>query len=84
MNLDSLKDLLLFLNFTQHQSVFTKEFTSGDHSLSIDFDKKEIIYPEDAGLKSMNVKPVIFPVTKILWCLNVYTVYSKKAINLST
>lgn len=51
MNLDSLKDLLLFLNFTQHQSVFTKEFTSGDHSLSIDFDKKEIIYPEDAGLK---------------------------------
>ena len=41
MNLDSLKDLLLFLNFTQHQSVFTKEFTSGDHSLSIDFDKKE-------------------------------------------
>ena len=51
MNLDSLKDLLLFLNFTQHQSVFTKEFTSGDHSLSIDFEKKQIIYPEAYGLK---------------------------------
>lgn len=51
MNLDNLKYLLLFLNFTQHQSVFTKEFTSGDHSLSIDFEKKEIIYPEAYGLK---------------------------------
>jgi len=51
MNLDNLKDLLLFLNFTQHQNVFTKEFTSGDHSLSIDFENKEIIYPEAYGLK---------------------------------
>lgn len=51
MNLDNLKDLLLFLNFTQYQNVFTKKFTSGDHSLSIDFEKREIIYPEAFGLK---------------------------------
>lgn len=51
MNLDNLKDLLLFLNFTQHQNVFTKKFSSGDHSLSIDFEKKQIIYPEAYGLK---------------------------------
>ncbi|MEW7121517.1 restriction endonuclease subunit S [Acinetobacter nosocomialis] len=51
MNLDSLKDLLLFLNFTQYQNVFTKKFTSGDHSLSIDFEKREIVYPEAFGLK---------------------------------
>ncbi|WP_374571953.1 restriction endonuclease subunit S [Acinetobacter sp.] len=51
MNQDSLKDLLLFLNFTQHQNVFTKKFTPGDHSLSIDFENKEIIYPEADGLK---------------------------------
>lgn len=51
MNLDNLKDLLLFLNFTQHQNVFIKKFSSGDHSLSIDFEKKQIIYPEAYGLK---------------------------------
>lgn len=51
MNLDNLKNLLLFLNFTQHQNVFTKKFSSGDHSLSIDFEKKQIIYPEAYGLK---------------------------------
>ncbi|RJL71473.1 N-6 DNA methylase [Acinetobacter radioresistens] len=51
MNLDNLKDLLLFLNFIQYQNVFTKKFSSGDHSLSIDFEKKQIIYPEAYGLK---------------------------------
>ncbi len=51
MNLGNLKDLLLFLNFTQHQNVFTKKFSSGDHSLLIDFEKKQIIYPEAYGLK---------------------------------
>lgn len=51
MNQDNLKDLLLFLNFTQHQKVFTKKFSSGDYSLSIDFEKREIIYPEAYGLK---------------------------------
>ena len=51
MNLDNLKDLLHFLNFTQQNQVFTKKFISGDYTLAIDFDKKEIIYPEDAGLK---------------------------------
>ncbi|MCO8090076.1 restriction endonuclease subunit S [Acinetobacter pseudolwoffii] len=51
MNQDNLKDLLLFLNFKQHQNVFTKKFISGDHSLSIDFEKKEIIYPKAFGLK---------------------------------
>lgn len=51
MNQDNLKDLLLFLNFTQHQNVFIKKFSFGDYSLSIDFENKTINYPEDYGLK---------------------------------
>lgn len=51
MNLDNLKDLLLLLNFSQHQEVFIKKFSSGDHSLSIDFEQKKIVYPENYGLK---------------------------------
>lgn len=47
MNQDNLKDLLLFLNFTQHQKVFTKKFSSGDYSLSIDFNEKQIRYPKE-------------------------------------
>ena len=51
MNQDNLKDLLLFLNFTQHQNVFIKKFSFGDYILSIDFENKTINYPEDYGLK---------------------------------
>lgn len=51
MNQDNLKDILLFLNFTQHQNVFIKKFSFGDYILSIDFENKTINYPEDYGLK---------------------------------
>ena len=50
MNLDNLKDLLHFLNFTQQNEVFTKKFISGDYSLAIDFENKQIQYPESFGL----------------------------------
>ena len=51
MNLENLKDLLHFLNFTHQNNVFTKKFPKGDHALSIDFESKKISYPEDFGLK---------------------------------
>ncbi|WP_256414564.1 restriction endonuclease subunit S [Acinetobacter sp. 5862] len=50
MNLDNLKDLLYFLNFTQQNEVFTKKFISGDYTLVIDFENKQIQYPESFGL----------------------------------
>ena len=50
MNLDNLKDLLHFLNFTQQNQVFTKKFISGDYTLAIDFENKQIQYPESFGL----------------------------------
>ena len=50
MNLDNLKDLLHFLNFTQQNEVFTKKFISGDYTLAIDFENKQIQYPESFGL----------------------------------
>ena len=50
MNLDNLKDLLHFLNFTQQNEVFTKKFISGDYTLVIDFENKQIQYPESFGL----------------------------------
>ena len=45
-----LQDLLHFLNFTQQNEVFTKKFISGDYSLAIDFENKQIQYPESFGL----------------------------------
>lgn len=50
MNLDNLKDLLHFLNFTQQNEVFTKKFILGDYTLAIDFENKQIQYPESFGL----------------------------------
>ncbi len=51
MNLNHLKAVLMSLNFEQKKEVFSKKFVDGDYSLKVDFDKKKIIYPEDAGLK---------------------------------
>jgi len=46
---DNFKNLLLCLNFTQHNNQFSKQFNNTH--LAIDFDKHELIYPEDQGLK---------------------------------
>lgn len=48
---ENLKSLLLQLGFTQTGSVFSKDFPKVDASLRVDFDKQELIYPEDKGLK---------------------------------
>lgn len=45
------KDLLLQLGFSQAGNVFSKDFPAVDAYLRVDFDKQELIYPEDKGLK---------------------------------
>lgn len=45
------KDLLLQLGFSQTGNVFSKDFPAVDAYLRVDFDKKELIYPEEKGLK---------------------------------
>ena len=50
MTHEHLKNLLIYLNFSQNQDVFTKTFLSEGFSLSIDFHNQKIIYPEEAGL----------------------------------
>lgn len=44
------KDLLLQLGFSQEGNVFSKDFPMVDAYLRADFDKRELIYPEDKGL----------------------------------
>ena len=46
---DNLKALLLSLHFQQHGNQFSKQFNNTH--LAVDFDKNELIYPEDQGLK---------------------------------
>ena len=43
------KDLLKTLGFTEEENIFQKSI--GEADLKVDFGKKEIIYPEDKGLK---------------------------------
>lgn len=43
------KNLLKILGFTEEENIFQKSI--GEADLKVDFDKKEIIYPEDKGLK---------------------------------
>ena len=43
------KDLLKTLGFTEEDNIFQKSI--GEADLKVDFEKKEIIYPEDKGLK---------------------------------
>ena len=45
------KALLLALGFTQVGDRFSKKFPHTDARLSVDFDKQQLIYPEDFGLK---------------------------------
>jgi type I restriction-modification system DNA methylase subunit len=49
INKDNLKALLLNLHFQQHGNQFSKQFNNTH--LAVDFDKNELIYPEDQGLK---------------------------------
>ena len=46
---NNLNDLLKTLGFTEEGNTFQKSMDEAD--LKVDFDKKEIIYPEDKGLK---------------------------------
>ncbi len=46
---NNLKDLLKTLDFTEEGNTFQKSI--GEADLKVDFEKKEIIYPEDKGLK---------------------------------
>ena len=48
---DNLKQVLEYLEFTSNREIYTKEFKSFDCSLKVDFQKSEIIYPENKGLK---------------------------------
>ncbi|GAP12774.1 type I restriction-modification system methyltransferase subunit [Longilinea arvoryzae] len=47
----NIKDLLFQLGFSQTGNVFYKHFPAGDAYLRVDFDKQELTYPEDKGLK---------------------------------
>jgi len=47
---DNLKDLLIALNFEESKGLFIKSFTNTNTSLSVDFSKGLLLYPEDKGL----------------------------------
>ncbi len=49
INKDNLKDLLKALNFEEKGEVFSKFFNHSDAYLKVDFNKSELIYPEDKG-----------------------------------
>jgi hypothetical protein len=48
---DNLKSLLLSLNFEKSGHQYSKKFTDSEAFLKVDFDKSQLIYPEDHGLK---------------------------------
>jgi len=50
---DNLKNLLKALNFEETKGMFIKSFNSTNASLSVDFNKNLLIYPEDKGLSSL-------------------------------
>lgn len=45
------KDLLIQFGFTQAGNIFSFDFPSIDAYLKVDFEKQELIYPEDKGLR---------------------------------
>lgn len=51
ITIKNLKEVLDNLEFTSKGEVYTKKFESFDCLLKIDFKKKEIVYPENKGLK---------------------------------
>lgn len=50
INQDNFKFLLISLGFEQNKNVLSKYFPHTDGILKVNFDKKELIYPEDQGL----------------------------------
>ncbi len=50
INKDNLKDLLKYLGFTESKEIYSKSFKDIDASLKVDFEKEELIYPEDKAL----------------------------------
>ncbi len=48
---DNLKALLLSLGFEKNGHQYSKKFADSDIFLKVDFDKNELIYPEEQGLK---------------------------------
>ncbi|WP_082127282.1 type I restriction enzyme HsdR N-terminal domain-containing protein [Calothrix sp. 336/3] len=50
MTQDNFKSLLLSLGFEQNQNVLSKHFSHTEGMLKVDFNKKELIYPESHGL----------------------------------
>lgn len=49
INIDNFKELLKALNFEEKRNVFSKHFTDTEAYLKVDFNKSELIYPEDKG-----------------------------------
>ena len=47
---DNFKSLLLSLGFEENQNALSKHFSHSEGMLKVDFNKKELIYPEDHGL----------------------------------
>ncbi len=48
---DNLEDLLQYLDFEQQGTVYSKYFDAYDAYLKVDFTSKQLIYPEEKGLK---------------------------------
>jgi type I restriction enzyme M protein len=48
---DNLKTLLLSLNFEKSGNQYSKKFADSEAYLKVDFDKNQLFYPEDQGLK---------------------------------
>ncbi len=51
INKDNFKALLKHLKFEENGNIFTKNFKENNTFLKVDFQKEELIYPEQAGLK---------------------------------
>ena len=51
MTNSNFKSILKSLNFQENNHIFEKHFPKTEAYLKVDFDKKELIYPEDKGLK---------------------------------
>ena len=47
---ENFKSVLLSLDFQENKSIFSKSFPHTEGILKVDFNKKELIYPEDHGL----------------------------------
>lgn len=49
INKTNFQDLLIYLNFAKQGKIFVKNFGDNDFELKVDFDKEQLIYPEDKG-----------------------------------